>query len=105
MTDQAIPRRSKLALIAYLFLVTASFGFLQPFQPLYFKAAGLSSSEMGVVFGIATGAALLLQPLWGRLSDLLDTRRPFIALGAVSAGAAFLCYPYAHGLPSLLALS
>jgi PPP family 3-phenylpropionic acid transporter len=103
--EGAVPLAGRLSLIAYLFVVSAAFGFLQPFQPLYFRAAGLSRSQMGLVFGAATAIALLLQPLWGRLSDLMDTRRPFIAIGAVSALAAFLCYPHAHGLGALLVLS
>lgn len=87
------PMARKVALIAYLFLVTASFGFLQPFVPLYFESAGLDRREIGYLLGIGTGASLLLQPLWGRLSDHFDTRRPFILLCAIAAGAAYLSFP------------
>lgn len=88
----------------YLFLVTSSFGFLQPFLPLYMEAAGLSKSQIGLLTGLGMGIALLVQPLLGRLSDRLDVRRPFIALSALGAAAAYFSFPLAHSLPEFLIL-
>jgi MFS transporter, PPP family, 3-phenylpropionic acid transporter len=105
MHERAIPKRSRLALIAYLFLVTASFGFLQPYLPLYYKAAGLSSLQIGLVFGAGTAVALLLQFVWGRLSDRLDSRRPFVVLAGVCSATAYLSFPHVSGVPALFALS
>lgn len=81
-------------LTIFLFLVTSSFGFLQPFLPLYLEAAGLSRLEIGYVLGIGAGLALLIQPTLGRLSDRLDVRRPFIFLCSLAAGAAYLAFPH-----------
>lgn len=83
---------SRAALYPFLFLVTSVFGFLQPFAPLYLEAAGMDRREVGYIFGFGGGLALLLQPIWGRLSDRFDTRKPFILLCAFGAGAAYLGY-------------
>lgn len=92
-------------LAIYLYLVTSSFGFLQPFLPLYMEAAGLIRREIGWVTGIGTGFALLLQPILGRLSDRFDARRPFISLCALGAGLAYTSFPHANGLGQFLVLA
>jgi MFS transporter, PPP family, 3-phenylpropionic acid transporter len=93
------------ALAFLMFLTTGVFGFLQPFVPLYLGAAGLKPTEFGLVTAVGTGAALLVQPILGRLSDRLDRRRPFIMAAAVWAGCAYLCYRYAHGFWSFALLT
>ncbi|MGV3614845.1 MAG: MFS transporter [Fimbriimonas sp.] len=100
MGNAADPRR----LALYLFLVTSSFGFLQPFLPLYMEAAGLTRMQIGLVTGLGTGLAFVVQPFLGRLSDRLDARRPFICACALGAGLAYLAFPFAHGLPVFFAL-
>lgn len=88
----AISVRERTLLIAFVFLSTATMGFLQPFVPLYLQSAGLEKNQIGWVLGLGSGLGLLMQPVWGRISDHLDSRRPFIALGAVGAGIAYLSY-------------
>ncbi len=77
-----------------MFLITASFGFLQPFVPLYWEASGLSRAQIGIVGGIGSGAALLVQPLMGRLSDHLDSRRLLMALAAITAAGAYFSFQW-----------
>jgi PPP family 3-phenylpropionic acid transporter len=91
-------------LALYQFLVTATFGFLQPFLPLYMEASGLRKDEIGWVMGLSIGIALLMQPLWGWLSDRWDHRRPFIALCALLAGMAYLGFPFVEGTTAFLLL-
>jgi PPP family 3-phenylpropionic acid transporter len=98
-------KRHQVALIAYLFLVTSTFGFLQPFSPLYLQAAGLDKGQIGLVFGLGSGIALLMQPIWGRLSDHFDTRRPFIIFSALCAGIAYLSFRGARDFGTFLALT
>lgn len=81
-----------------MFLVTASFGFIQPFVPLYMESSGLTRSDIGIVMGVGTGLAMLIQPLLGRLSDRIDARRPLLFGAALAAGAAYLAYRSAHGV-------
>lgn len=79
-----------------MFLTIGAWGFLQPLASLYLEAAGLTSWQIGVVTGAGTGIAFLLQPLWGRLSDKFDIRRPFMLGSALAAGIAYLCFRYAR---------
>jgi PPP family 3-phenylpropionic acid transporter len=81
-----------------LFLVTSSFGFLQPFLPLYLDAAGLTRAQIGNATGLAAGLGFLLQPVLGRLSDRFDARRPFISITALLAAGAYLAFPYVGGI-------
>jgi PPP family 3-phenylpropionic acid transporter len=100
-----VSRRQRLALIVCMFLITGAFGFLQPFVPMYLKAARLTQGQIGVVIGVGTGLALLIQPLLGRLSDRLDARRPLMAAAAITAGLAYMGYRSADGMFVLMLLS
>jgi len=88
----------------YMFLVTATFGFIQPFLNLYLQAAGFSKTQIGLTTGLAAAIALLAQPLLGKLTDHLDARRPAIALSSLLAGIAYFLIPWANSFPTFLAL-
>jgi MFS family permease len=88
-----------------MFMITASFGFLQPFVPLYLEASGLSREQIGWIVGTASAIALLVQPVLGRWSDRVDRRRPFIAGTAVAALAAYWGYRYADGFWAMTLLT
>ncbi len=81
-----------------LFLTIGAWGFLQPLAVLYLQASGLNSWQIGVVTGAGTGIAFALQPLWGRLSDALDKRRPFMFASAIGAGTAYLAFRFADSV-------
>lgn len=102
--DPALRRRQMVQMAAYLFLVTATFGFIQPFLALYLAAAGFTNAQIGVMTGVGSGLALLIQPVLGRWSDRADARRPFIAVIAASAGLAYAAIPFAKTFPQFLAL-
>lgn len=104
LSHETLPRE-RFALAAALFLITGVNGFLQPFLPLYLNAAGLTKSRVGLVLALGTGAALLIQPLLGRLSDKWDARRPIMACAAVFSAVAYLCFRFAHSLPAFIALT
>lgn len=97
MTD-----RVKLAV--YFFLVTSTFGFLQPFLPLYMEASGLDKTQIGLASGLGSALALIIQPLLGRWTDRLDTRRPFILGSALLAWGVYSSLPWAQGFFPILAI-
>ena len=88
-----------------MFLCVAAFGFLEPFVSLYLELSGLKRSQIGLVTGIGTGMALLIQPLLGRLSDRLDARRPLMFGAALMAGVAYLLYREADSLVGFILLT
>jgi MFS family permease len=83
----------------------AAFGFLEPFVPLYLELSGLTRGQIGLVTGIGTGLALLIQPLLGRLSDRIDARRPLMFAAAVASGCAYLFYRGADSLATFIFLT
>lgn len=87
-------RGQRVALAAVIFLSIGAWGFIQPLVPLYLSACGLDTQQIGLVAGLGTGLALLAQPLWGRWSDALDARRPFMLGVAVLAGAAYIGFNF-----------
>jgi MFS transporter, PPP family, 3-phenylpropionic acid transporter len=104
-SDPEIPHWRRVALALLLFLTTATIGFLQPFVPLYLEASHLSRVQIGWVAGMATGMALLLQPLLGLLSDRFDTRRLPMCLAAITAGCAYLAFRHAEQFWTFVLLS
>ena len=105
LSDGGIPVRHRVLLAASLFLSVASFGFLEPFVPLYLELSGLTRGQIGLVTGIGTGMSLLIQPLLGRLSDRWDTRRPLMFGAAIAAGSAYLLYRQAGGVIPFILLT
>jgi PPP family 3-phenylpropionic acid transporter len=85
-------------------LITGAFGFVQPFVPLYLDAAGIAKGQIGLLMGLATGAAAFLQPVLGRLSDRIDARRPVMIGAALVATAAYLSFRLAHSFGTFLVL-
>ncbi|MFM9849211.1 MAG: MFS transporter [Hyphomicrobiaceae bacterium] len=60
----------------------AAFGAASPFLPALVEAKGLSSEQIGLLFGSATAVRLLSAPVAGRIAD---------ATGALRATLAFCC--------------
>lgn len=105
LPDGGIPVRHRVLLAASMFLSVASFGFLEPFVPLYLELSGLTRGQIGLVTGIGTGLSLLIQPLLGRLSDRWDARRPLMFAAALAAGCAYLLYRQAGGVVPFILLT
>ena len=100
-----VPRWRKIALALCLFLITGSFGFLQPFTSPYYSASGLDKTQIGLITGLGTAIAVLLQPLFGKLSDKLDARRPLMLAAGLLAGTAYLLFRFTGSFWGFLALT
>ena len=75
----------------YYFLWIGAGGFLSPFVSLFYKARGLTGTEIGLLstFGVITG--MLAAPVWGRWGDASSHPRRLIMLALLgSAGFALL---------------
>src|SRR5579862_4126570 len=105
MESHSISRLGRLALSACIFLTIAANGFLQPFVPLFLYASALTKAQIGLVAGVASGSALLIQPLLGVLSDRLDARRPLMFAAGLLTCAAYMGYCRAITLPAFLILT
>src|SRR5579862_1975596 len=89
-------RLSRFALTACIFLNISVMGYLQPFVPIYQSACGLTAAQIGLVASLASASMLLVQPLLGRASDVIDRRRPLMILASLAAGIAYFSYCRIH---------
>lgn len=97
-------RRNVAALSAYYFSYFAAVAFISPHVPVYFRAAGFSYTEVGLLLAMASvGGALGLIPV-GILSDRTGLRRAFIVTGSLIQGMAYLVMPQVSSLAGLAAL-
>jgi MFS transporter, PPP family, 3-phenylpropionic acid transporter len=57
-----------------------AFGVSSPFMPAFFEGRGLTSEQLGVVFGAGTAIRLISGPAFGRLADLTQALRGVLAI-------------------------
>lgn len=91
-------RRTKIPQVAYTIAFTGSLsgGFYGPYIAIYAVELGASYAEIGIVSAVSNVSPMILQPLWGYLSDRMLMRKVFIVLGNIIAGLLILLYPLAH---------
>ena len=93
MSSEGISRRSlyvRYALIMFLFYFTVS---MTAYISVYLQEQGLSSTQIGTVVAISGIIAAVLLPLWGMLSDRLQSARTSFVICCASAAIAFLLVP------------
>ena len=100
-----LPLWRRLILGAFMCLVTSVFGLIQPYTAPYLRASGLDPFEINLIGGTSSLLAVAIQPLLGRLSDRIDSRRPLILAAAATAATAYHFFPAARGVLGFLALS
>ena len=81
----------------YYFLWIGAGGFLAPFVTLFYKARGLTGTEIGLLstFGAITG--MLAAPVWGRWGDASKHPRRLIMLALLASA----CFALLRGIQSL----
>lgn len=76
------------------FVIAAFF----PFLALYLDGKGLSESEIGVVIAAMAVARIVLNPVWGHVSDSVLGRRTSLQIGLLLAAVCALLLARAQGL-------
>ncbi len=74
--------RTKRQIRSIYFLIFAPLGIYVPYLPVYFKSAGLSATEISILFAILPALKTLTSPWWGHVVDLTGQRRRFFRLAA-----------------------
>jgi PPP family 3-phenylpropionic acid transporter len=87
----------------YLWYFIAT-GIYSPYLGLYLRAIRLDGAQIGLVASMAPLAGVLLQPLWGTLSDRLGWRRPLLSLALLAAALIAPAVALAHTFAALLLL-
>ena len=77
-------QRNLWTLRLYYFMLIGGGGFLFPFINLFFRQQGLSGTEIGLLSTIASLAALIVAPWWGRRSDMTSHPRRLLQFGLLA---------------------
>lgn len=99
MTTTKFPIR----LFSLFVIFFSSLALIGSYMNLYLDSTGLSKSEIGLTVSISTGFLLLVQPIWGLLSDKSRNKNILLVLMLVLAGGAALLIPRLSGLWLLVA--
>lgn len=88
-------RSAKYHFYSYYFFVFFGFGSLFPLLSVYLQeVVGLSGSQIGIVMSISPVVMIIVQPIWGMISD--STRKPIqiIVFSLVAGGVFGLVYAF-----------
>jgi PPP family 3-phenylpropionic acid transporter len=86
-------------------LLYAAFGAASPFLPALMETKGISSEQIGWIFGAATAIRLVSAPLAGRIADRTHALREVLALCCVACAITAFGYLAFSGFWPLLAIS
>ncbi len=70
-------------------LVYAAIGLASPLMTLYLQALGADYGRIAVILATTAAVSLLSSAAWGRASDALGRRKPFVAVGLAGAALAY----------------
>ena len=79
-------------------------GIYFPYLGLYLRAIRLNGAQIGLVASTAPLAGVLLQPLWGLLSDRYGWRKPLLTRSLLAAALIAPAVALAHSFGALLPL-
>ena len=92
-----VPVRELSQFIVLYAAIYGAFGVTSPFWPRFFEARGLTSEEIGLLFGLGTIVRLIVGPCAGRGADLLQALRMTLGVCAIVAAGTALALLAAHG--------
>jgi len=81
------------------------FGIVTPYLQVLLARRGFGEQEIGTIQGALEVMAVLAPPLWGVLSDRCHRPRLVLAVAALGAIPAFLCFGVCRGLLAAIAVS
>ena len=83
-------QRNLWTLRLYYFLLIGGGGFLFPFINLFYTQQGLSGTQIGLLSTMASLAALIVAPWWGRRSDATAHPRRLLQFGLLATSLCML---------------
>jgi PPP family 3-phenylpropionic acid transporter len=93
-----VPVRELSHFVVLYAVIYGAFGVASPFWPRFFEARGLTSEEIGLLFGLGTIVRLIVGPCAGRGADLLQALRLMLGVCAFVAAGGALALLAAHGV-------
>ncbi len=74
------------------------------FRNVYLDGMGMSGVEMGEIGFIMLATGVVVQPLWGLVTDYWHIERAILVVGALVSALALLSYPFGARLPNPFAI-
>lgn len=86
----------------YYFFIFFAIGSLSPLLPVYLRGEGLTGSQMGLLLSMSPVIMIMIQPVWGMLSD--QTKRPIglLTIALCCASLFGILYSFVHQYSFLL---
>lgn len=72
--------------------IYVAFSLYAPFLSPYYAKKGISSVQIGILLTIAPVLAILIQPLWGLISDRTGRRKDILSFVAIGCGLSMFSY-------------
>lgn len=80
----------------------AGVGIFYTYMALYFKEAGLTGTQIGIILAVLPLAGFLSQPLWGLLGDMYQIRRGMLAAACFGLAVVGCLYAVSNSFVWLL---
>ncbi|GMA61255.1 MFS transporter [Alicyclobacillus fastidiosus] len=89
----------------YYFVYFVAMAATQPFVTLYLNGKGISSTEIGLLLAVGSGAGIVAQPVLGYVNDLAHDSRRILLLSVILSPIMFAGYGLSHKFWPLFAVS
>jgi len=87
----------------YIFIYYA-FGALYPLLSQYYKAMGLSGTQIGTISSVTPLISIIAQPIWGMICDKYQVRKPVLVGTMFAAAAISLLFTFVTSYAWILVL-
>lgn len=89
-------RELSIKLSAIYIIIYGALACIYPFLIYYFQEKGLSYMEMGVAFAVISITGVIVQPIWGFITDKYSNKRMIIIITMVLSAVAVYLLIFAH---------
>ena len=97
-------RQFALKLRFFMFLMSAASACFGPFLAVYFSSRNLTYTEIGIAFAINAAIGVMIQPIWGFISDKYLNKKKTLIIAVVFNMLAVLLFLKADNFGFILAL-
>lgn len=88
----------------FMFLISAASACFGPFLPVYFNSRNLTHIEIGIAFAINAVIGVLIQPIWGYISDKYLNKKKTLIIALIFNMLAVILFIKASSFGAILAL-
>ncbi|RJT08039.1 MFS transporter [Halococcus sp. IIIV-5B] len=88
--------KMRFQILFFIFFISSS-GFIV-FRNVYLEEIGLSGSQMGLIGLLLLATGVVVQPVWGLLTDYFRAERTVLVIAGIGSAIAILSYPFGSDL-------